>query len=104
VTEERPTAGGDRGRTAGRKRVRAHLRDAVDSLLGRRRVREGTRTATEELFFDLVFVFAFVQLVALILSDYTPQGVLRGMLVLALLWWSWGAFAWLSNNLQASFG
>ncbi|MEO3780547.1 low temperature requirement protein A [Micromonospora sp. B11E3] len=62
------------------------------------------RTATEELFFDLVFVFAFVQLGTLILSDYTPQGVLRGMLVLALLWWSWGAFAWLSNNLQASFG
>ncbi|MER7334792.1 MULTISPECIES: low temperature requirement protein A [unclassified Micromonospora] len=104
MTEERPTAGGDRRKTAGRTPVREHLRDAVASLLGRRRVREGTRTATEELFFDLVFVFAFVQLIALILSDYTPQGVLRGMLVLALLWWSWGAFAWLSNNLQASFG
>ncbi|MFG1951569.1 low temperature requirement protein A [Micromonospora sp. NPDC048830] len=104
MTEERPTAGGDGDRTAGRKPVREYLRDAVASLLGRRRVREGTRTATEELFFDLVFVFAFVQLGALILSDYTPQGVLRGMLVLALLWWSWGAFAWLSNNLQASFG
>ncbi|MEU5950290.1 low temperature requirement protein A [Micromonospora sp. NPDC047465] len=104
MTVEGPTAGGDRGKTTGRKPVRAHLRDAVVSLIGKRRVREGTRTATEELFFDLVFVFAFVQLVALIRSDYTPQGVLRGMLVLALLWWSWGAFAWLTNNLQASFG
>ncbi|BCL16220.1 low temperature requirement protein A [Micromonospora sagamiensis] len=65
---------------------------------------EGTRTATEELFFDLVFVFAFVQLGTLILSDYTPQGVLRGALVLALLWSAWSSFAWLSNNLQASFG
>ncbi|GAA2715509.1 low temperature requirement protein A [Micromonospora olivasterospora] len=104
MTEDRSAGGGDRGRTTGRKPVRVYLNDAVSSLFGRRRVREGTRAATEELFFDLVFVFAFVQLGALIVSDYTPQGVLRGMLVLALLWWSWGAFAWLSNNLQASFG
>jgi low temperature requirement protein LtrA len=104
VTEDRPAAGGDSGKTKGHKPARVYLRDAVDSLLGKRPVREGTRTATEELFFDLVFVFAFVQLGTLIKSDYTPQGVLRGMLVLALLWWSWGAFAWLTNNLQASFG
>ncbi|SCL40196.1 Low temperature requirement protein LtrA [Micromonospora pallida] len=104
MTEDRPTGGGDSGKATGHKPVRVYLRDAVGSLFGRRPVREGTRTATEELFFDLVFVFAFVQLGTLIKSDYTLQGVLRGMLVLALLWWSWGAFAWLTNNLQASFG
>ncbi|SCF00314.1 Low temperature requirement protein LtrA [Micromonospora echinospora] len=104
VTEDRPTTGGDRRKTGRHKPAREYLRDAVGSLLGKRPVREGTRTATEELFFDLVFVFAFVQIGALIISDYTFQGLLRGLLVLALLWWSWGAFAWLTNNLQASFG
>ncbi|WP_416902160.1 low temperature requirement protein A [Micromonospora echinospora] len=104
MTEDRPPTGGDRRKTPRHKPAREYLRDAVGSLFGRRPVREGTRTATEELFFDLVFVFAFVQLGALVVSDYTPQGMLRGLLVLALLWWSWAAFAWLTNNLQASFG
>ncbi|SCL20374.1 hypothetical protein [Micromonospora inyonensis] len=49
MTEDRATAGGDRGKTRGHTPVRVLLRDAVDSLLGRRRVVEGTRTATEEL-------------------------------------------------------
>ncbi|GAB1644500.1 low temperature requirement protein A [Krasilnikovia sp. MM14-A1259] len=50
-----------------------------------------------ELFFDLVFVFSLTRVTDLILHDPHAGGVLRGMLVLALLWWAWGAYAWLTN-------
>jgi low temperature requirement protein LtrA len=54
-----------------------------------------------ELFFDLVFVFALTQVTALMSNDPTWQGLGRGMLVLAALWWAWGAYAWLTNEIEA---
>ncbi len=50
-----------------------------------------------ELFFDLVFVFAITQVVSLIAHDLTATGVFRGAVVLALLWWGWGAWTWTAN-------
>jgi low temperature requirement protein LtrA len=50
-----------------------------------------------ELFFDLVFVFAFTQVATLLTDDPTFGGVGRGVLVLAALWWAWAAYAWLTN-------
>lgn len=50
-----------------------------------------------ELFFDLVFVFSLTRVTALILEHPGATGVLRGLLTLALLWWAWGAYAWLTN-------
>jgi low temperature requirement protein LtrA len=50
-----------------------------------------------ELFFDLVMVFAFTQVTGLLATDPTWPGVLRGMLVLAALWWAWNAYAWLTS-------
>jgi len=40
-----------------------------------------------ELFFDLVFVFAITQVTALIADDPTWEGLARGMLILAVVWW-----------------
>ncbi len=54
-----------------------------------------------ELFFDLVFVFALTQVTALMSNDPTWRGLGRGMLVLAALWWAWGAYAWLTNEIDA---
>jgi low temperature requirement protein LtrA len=54
-----------------------------------------------ELFFDLVFVFALTQVTALMSNDPTWQGLGRGMLVLAALWWAWSAYAWLTNEIDA---
>lgn len=34
-------------------------------------------------------------------EDPTWQGLGRGMLVLAALWWAWGAYAWLTNEIDA---
>jgi low temperature requirement protein LtrA len=54
-----------------------------------------------ELFFDLVFVFALTQVTALMVADATATGAMRGVLVLAMLWWAWGAYAWLTNAINA---
>jgi low temperature requirement protein LtrA len=57
-----------------------------------------------ELFFDLVFVFAFTQVTTLLAHDPTFAGIGRGVLVLAALWWPWTAYAWLTNTLDPEEG
>jgi low temperature requirement protein LtrA len=54
-----------------------------------------------ELFFDLVFVFAFTQVTGLMSDNPTWEGLGQGMLVLAAVWWAWGAYAWLTNEIAA---
>ena len=53
-----------------------------------------------ELFFDLVFVFAITQVTSLLSHDPTWQGLGRGMLVLAAIWWAWVAYSWLTNTID----
>ena len=67
-------------------------------------VAEEARVAPIELFFDLVFVFSLTQVTALMADDLTGRGIVRGLLVLALLWWSWVGYAWLANVVQAEEG
>ena len=55
------------------------------------------RVSTVELFFDLVFVFAFTQVTTLWLEQPTWGGLGRGLLVICALWWAWASFAWLTN-------
>ncbi len=50
-----------------------------------------------ELFFDLVFVFAFTQVTALMAKDLTGTGLLRGIALLLVVWWAWAGYAWLTN-------
>jgi low temperature requirement protein LtrA len=57
-----------------------------------------------ELFFDLVFVFAFTQVTTLLRDDPTWGGVLRAGLLLSVLWWAWSAYAWLTNTLDPEEG
>ena len=57
-----------------------------------------------ELFFDLVFVFALTQVTALMAGEPTWEGLGKGMLVLAALWWAWGAYAWLTNYINTDEG
>jgi len=68
-------------------------------------VEEEARVTPIELFFDLVFVFSLTQVTALMADgSITAHGILRGLLVLALLWWSWVGYAWLANVVQAEEG
>jgi low temperature requirement protein LtrA len=62
------------------------------------------RVTPLELFFDLVFVFAFTQVTALISGDPTWAGLAKGLVVLGVLWWAWAAYAWLTNTVDAEQG
>jgi low temperature requirement protein LtrA len=65
---------------------------------------ESHRVTTFELFFDLVFVFAFTQVTSFMAHEHSFFGVLQGMIILTLLWWSWVSFAWLSNQTHVDEG
>lgn len=67
-------------------------------------VTENQGATTLELFFDLVFVFALTQVTAFMAHDLSGTGVLRGILMLGLLWWSWVGYAWLGNVVRADEG
>lgn len=65
---------------------------------------EGDKAVPFELFFDLVFVYAITQVTGLMAHDTTLQGVVRGLLVLGVLWWCWSGFAWLGNTARLDEG
>jgi low temperature requirement protein LtrA len=65
---------------------------------GTRPTSEGHRGTTFELFFDLVFVFAVTQVTGSMAHTHTGYGVLRGLVLLALLWWIWEGLTWLGNQ------
>jgi len=62
------------------------------------------RVTPLELFFDLVFVFAFTQVTTFFSRDPTWGGLLRGLLILAVLWWAWSSYAWLTNTFDPEEG
>jgi low temperature requirement protein LtrA len=66
--------------------------------------REGERVMPLELFFDLVFVLALTQCTALMADDPTWSGLGQGLLVLAMLWWSWTGYAWLTSVVDPEEG
>jgi low temperature requirement protein LtrA len=66
--------------------------------------RQGERVMPLELFFDLVFVLAITQCTTLMSHEPTWTGIGRGMLILALLWWSWVGYAWLTSVLDPEEG
>jgi low temperature requirement protein LtrA len=74
----------------------ASVRESSSSRLGTSFRRE-ERVMPLELFFDLVFVLAITQCTTLMSHNTTWGGVGEGMLVLALLWWSWVGYAWLTS-------
>jgi low temperature requirement protein LtrA len=67
-------------------------------------VEQEHRVTPRELFFDLVFVFAFTQVTTLLTHEPTFAGIGRGVLVLGALWWPWTAYAWLTNTVDPEEG
>jgi low temperature requirement protein LtrA len=55
------------------------------------------RVSTLELFFDLVFVFTITQLTSVLAQDPNGKGLLRAALMLVVIWWMYGGYAWLTN-------
>ncbi len=66
--------------------------------------REGERVTPLELFFDLVFVLAITQCTALMAHHPTWSGLVQGLLVLGVLWWAWGGYAWLTSVIDPEEG
>jgi low temperature requirement protein LtrA len=62
------------------------------------------RVTSFELFFDLVFVFAFTQVTTVLSDDPTWGGLGHGLLILTALWWAWAAYAWLTNTVDPDEG
>jgi low temperature requirement protein LtrA len=58
---------------------------------------EVVRVSTLELFFDLVFVFTITQLTTVLVERPTARGAAQVVLMLGLIWWMYGGYAWLTN-------
>lgn len=55
-----------------------------------------------ELFFDLVYVFAIIQLSHLLIAHLTWIGAAQTVVVFAAVWWGWNYTAWAMNWLDPS--
>lgn len=87
---------GSTGEEPGGERERiAELESEVTDL--EHEIEEGKVAHPIELFFDLVYVFAFTRVVGLIVHDHNLESALKGALILAILWWSWGTWTWTMN-------
>jgi low temperature requirement protein LtrA len=67
-------------------------------------LREGETVTALELFFDLVFVLAITQCTQLMADEPTWEGLSKGLLILAVLWWSWIGYAWLTSVVDPEEG
>jgi low temperature requirement protein LtrA len=56
------------------------------------------RVTTLELFFDLVFVFTITQLTHVLAHHPDGEHLLQVVLMLAVIWWMYSGFAWLTNG------
>ncbi|MGL5823306.1 MAG: low temperature requirement protein A, partial [Nocardioides sp.] len=65
---------------------------------------EDAKVTPLELFFDLIFVLALTQCTALMATDLTWPGLGKGLLVLAMLWWAWVGYAWLTSVVDPEEG
>ena len=57
-----------------------------------------------ELFIDLVFVYAFLNVTELMSANFHPVGLLQGALVVVLLWRCWASYASLGNLVRLDRG
>jgi low temperature requirement protein LtrA len=81
------------------------MTDTVRSFFPRpKTANEGHRVTTFELFFDLVFVFAFTQVTEFMAESHSAMGVLQGLLILGYLWWAWASYGWLANQTHVDEG
>lgn len=57
-----------------------------------------------ELFFDLVFVFALIQLSHTLAEDFGSTALLEAAIIILALWWLWVQITWLTNLLNTEAG
>src|SRR3954453_355612 len=69
----------------------------TEEAAGTTQDRADIRVSTLELFFDLVFVFTITQLAELLSEHLTLATAGNVMLILAVVWWMYSGYAWLTN-------
>ena len=74
----------------------------VRRLSAELRERESVRPL--ELFFDLVFVLGFTQCTALMEQQSNWSSLGKGILALAMIWWAWVCYAWLTSVVEPEDG
>ena len=62
---------------------------------------EASRASFPELFFDLVFVFALIQLSETLVEDFTFGIASEAVLFILALWWVWIHTTWVTNLLNS---
>ena len=72
--------------------------------MGERQAEPEQRVTPLELFFDLVFVFAFTQVTTVLSDNPTWNGLGHALLILGVLWWAWASYAWLTNTVDPGLG
>ncbi len=63
--------------------------------------KDSTKASFPELFFDLVFVFALIQLSETLASDFSFGIAAEAVLFIFALWWVWIHTTWVTNLLDA---
>jgi low temperature requirement protein LtrA len=59
-----------------------------------------TKSSFPELFFDLVFVFALIQLSHALASDFSSTAAIESLLLIFAIWWVWINTTWVTNLLD----
>lgn len=62
---------------------------------------ESSKPSFPELFFDLVFVFALIQLSQTLSSDFSFGIAFDALIFISALWWVWIHTTWITNLLDA---
>jgi len=74
------------------------------STLGRKPGKKRSVVGPVELFFDLIYVFAIIQISHLLVRHLSWLGFLQTAIVFAAIWWGWNYTAWTMNWLNPSNG
>ena len=61
---------------------------------------ESGKATFPELFFDLVFVFALIQLSHTLAEDFGATALVEAAILILALWWLWINTTWLTNLLN----
>ena len=57
-----------------------------------------------ELFFDLVFVYAFTQVTQLLAHELSWGGLGQGVLLISAMWLAWASYSWLGTHIDLDEG
>ncbi|TQN32260.1 low temperature requirement protein LtrA [Haloactinospora alba] len=76
------------------------LRFGHEPVLRDRQSSEASEVGAIELFFDLVYVFAIIQLSHFLLDSLDPAGIAQTAVLFLAVWWGWNYTAWAMNWLN----